>query len=81
MKLTGARIAWLLFLPPAAALAMGVLMLRFALDTNPGAIAPAAPPLTKTSWRNGEKLVHQGTEERERVGTGNLIDAQKVASQ
>lgn len=51
MKAPGKRLLWLLLVPPGAAIAMGVLMLSLALDTDPGVIEPSAVPLSKTSWR------------------------------
>ena len=52
MKAEGKSLLWLLLIPPAAAVFMGVLMLILAVDTNPGVINPSAPPLSKTSWRD-----------------------------
>ncbi|MEM1432740.1 MAG: hypothetical protein AAGG11_01650 [Pseudomonadota bacterium] len=51
MKRDCKRMIWLLLVPPAAAIVMGVLMLNLALRTDPGAIAPTTSPLSKTSWR------------------------------
>ena len=41
----------LLFLPPAAAMVMGFVILKLALATDPGTQNVEAAPLSKTSWR------------------------------